>query len=50
MEQISIQKTNSLSALVYSEKIFILHWTKALMNPLKNIFFVFEKNISKKSK
>jgi CheY-like chemotaxis protein len=43
-----IQKPNSfLSFILILKKVFILHWTKALMNPLKNIFFVSEKNISK---
>ena len=44
-----IQKPNSFSSFILIlKKVFILHWTKALMNPVKNIFFVSEKNISPK--
>lgn len=43
-----IQKPNSFTSLILIlKKVFVLHWTKALMNPVKNIFFVSEKNISK---
>jgi len=44
-----IQKPNSFTGFILIlKKVFILHWTKALMNPVKNIFFVSEKNISQK--
>jgi CheY-like chemotaxis protein len=43
-----IQKPNSfIGFILILKKVFLLHWTKALMNPVKNIFFVSEKNISK---
>ena len=43
-----IQKPNSFTGFILIlKKVFTLHWTKALMNPVKNIFFVSEKNISK---
>ena len=42
-----VQKPNSFSGFILIlKKIFLLHWTKALLNPVKNIFFVSEKNIS----
>lgn len=42
-----IQKPNSFTGFIQIlKKVFTLHWTKALMNPVKNIFFVSEKNIS----
>jgi CheY-like chemotaxis protein len=44
-----IQKPNSFSGFILIlKKVFLLHWTKALINPVKNIFFVSEKNISQK--
>lgn len=44
-----IQKPSSFSGFILIlKKVFLLHWTKALMNPVKNIFFVSEKNISHK--
>ncbi|MEN2399315.1 response regulator [Flavobacterium sp. MC2016-06] len=44
-----IQKPNSFTGFILIlKKVFILHWTKALLNPVKNIFFVSEKNISHK--
>lgn len=44
-----IQKPNSFSSFILIlKKVFILHWTKALLNPIKNIFFISEKNISQK--
>ncbi|MEO8532416.1 MAG: response regulator, partial [Flavobacterium sp.] len=44
-----IQKPSSFTGFILIlKKVFILHWTKALMNPVKNIFFVSEKNISHK--
>lgn len=44
-----IQKPNSFNVFILIlKKVFILHWTKALLNPVKNIFFVSEKNISQK--
>lgn len=42
-----IQKPNSFAGFILIlKKVFLLHWTKALINPVKNIFFVSEKNIS----
>ena len=42
-----VQKPNSFSGFILIlKKVFLLHWTKALVNPVKNIFFVSEKNIS----
>ena len=42
-----IQKPNSFASFILIlKKVFILYWTKALLNPFKNIFFVSEKNIS----
>jgi CheY-like chemotaxis protein len=44
-----IQKPNSFTGFILIlKKVFLLHWTKALINPVKNIFFVSEKNISQK--
>jgi len=44
-----IQKPSSfVGFILILKKVFVLHWTKALMNPVKNIFFVSEKNISHK--
>ena len=44
-----IQKPSSFTGFILIlKKVFVLHWTKALMNPVKNIFFVSEKNISHK--
>ncbi|SHM88967.1 response regulator [Flavobacterium saccharophilum] len=43
-----IQKPNSfISFILILKKVFILHWTKVLMNPVKKLFFVSEKNISR---
>ncbi|WP_426485226.1 response regulator [Flavobacterium sp. 2] len=43
-----IQKPSSFASFILIlKKVFLLHWTKALMNPIKNIFFVSEKNISR---
>lgn len=45
-----IQKPNSFNSFILIlKKVFFLHWTKALVNPVKNIFFVSEKNISKEN-
>ena len=42
-----IQKPNSFAGFILIlKKVFTLHFTKALINPVKNIFFVSEKNIS----
>lgn len=42
-----IQKPNSFNGFILIlKKVFSLHWAKALMNPLKDIFFLSEKNIS----
>ncbi|MEO6177396.1 MAG: response regulator [Flavobacterium circumlabens] len=44
-----IQKPSSFNGfIVILKKVFLLHWTKALLNPVRNIFFVSEKNISRK--
>lgn len=44
-----IQKPNSIAGFVLIlKKVFLLHWTRALLNPVKNLFFVSEKNISGK--
>lgn len=46
-----VQKPSSFTGFVLIlKKVFLLHWTKALVSPVKNIFFVSEKNISKGSK
>ncbi|TCN53093.1 response regulator [Flavobacterium circumlabens] len=42
-----IQKLNSFTGFILIlKKVFMLHWSKALINPIKNIFFVSEKNIT----
>ncbi len=42
-----VQKPNSFSGFVMIlQKVFFLHWAKALLNPVKKLFFVSEKNIS----
>jgi len=42
-----VQKPNSFSGFVMVlKKVFFLHWAKALLNPVKKLFFVSEKNIS----
>lgn len=44
-----VQKPSSFTGFILIlKKVFILHWTKALINPVKNIFFVSEKTISHK--
>lgn len=44
-----IQKPNSFAGFVLIlKKVFTMHWAKALMNPLKDIFFLSEKNISRR--
>lgn len=46
-----IQKPNSFTSFILIlKKVFRLHWTKALLNPVKNIFFVSEKNIFQENK
>jgi CheY-like chemotaxis protein len=43
-----IQKPSSFKGFILVlKKVFILYWTKALINPLKNIFFISENNISR---
>lgn len=43
-----IQKPNSFAGFVLIlKKVFFLHWTRALLDPVKKLFFVSEKNISK---
>jgi CheY-like chemotaxis protein len=42
-----VQKPNSFSGFVLLlKKVFFLHWAKALLGPVKKLFFVSEKNIS----
>jgi CheY-like chemotaxis protein len=44
-----IQKPSSFTSFILIlKKVFILYWAKGLLNPIKNIFFVSEKNISQK--
>ncbi|KOP38830.1 response regulator [Flavobacterium sp. WLB] len=44
-----VQKPSSFTGFILIlKKVFLLHWTKVLINPVKNIFFVSEKNISHK--
>lgn len=44
-----VQKPNSFAGFVLIlKKVFSLHWAKALMDPLKEIFFLSEKNISRR--
>jgi CheY-like chemotaxis protein len=43
-----VQKPNSFTGFILIlKKVFLLHWTKALLSPVKNVFFVSEKNISR---
>jgi CheY-like chemotaxis protein len=43
-----VQKPNSFAGFVLLlKKVFFLHWAKALLSPVKNLFFVSEKNISR---
>ena len=42
-----VKKPNSIYSLVnILKKIFTLHWTKALMRPIKKAFFISEQNIA----
>lgn len=42
-----VQKPNSFAGFVLIlKKVFLLHWTRALLDPVKKLFFVSEKNIS----
>jgi len=42
-----IQKPNSFNSFILIlKKVFILHWTKTLLDPVKKIFFVSEKDVS----
>lgn len=42
-----VQKPNSFAGFVLIlKKVFFLHWTRALLDPVKKLFFVSEKNIS----
>lgn len=44
-----VQKPNSFNGFVLVlKKVFFLHWAKALISPVKNLFFVSEKNVSRK--
>ncbi|CAM3551883.1 response regulator [Flavobacterium chungbukense] len=41
-----VQKPNSFGGFVLIlKKVFFLHWTKALLDPVKKLFFVSERNI-----
>ncbi|MBE8724565.1 response regulator [Flavobacterium sp. KB82] len=43
-----VQKPNSFNAFVLLlKKVFLLHWAKALLGPVRNLFFVSEKNVGK---
>lgn len=43
-----VQKPSSFAGFVLVlRKVFLLHWAKALLGPVKSIFFVSEKNIGK---
>lgn len=45
-----VQKPNSFNGFVLIlKKVFFLHWTKALISPVKKVFFVSEKNISQRN-
>lgn len=42
-----VQKPNSFAGFVLIlKKVFFLHWAKALLGPVKKMFFVSERNIS----
>ncbi|MEP7168526.1 MAG: response regulator [Bacteroidota bacterium] len=42
-----VRKPNSLFSLVnILKKVFNLHWAKTLLNPVKKVFFISEKNIA----
>jgi len=42
-----IQKPNSFASLILIlKKVFMLHWTKTLLDPVKKVFFVSDRNIS----
>lgn len=44
-----VQKPNSFSGFVLIlKKVFLLHWAKALISPIRSLFFVSEKNISQR--
>ena len=46
-----VQKPNSFTMFILIlKKVFVLHWTKALLKPVKNLFFVSENNISRDNK
>lgn len=43
-----VQKPSSFTGFILIlKKVFVLHWTKALLSPVKNVFFLSEKNISR---
>jgi CheY-like chemotaxis protein len=43
-----VQKPSSFAGFVLVlKKVFLLHWAKALLGPVRNLFFVSEKNISR---
>lgn len=42
-----VQKPNSFAGFVLIlKKVFFLHWTRGLLDPVKKLFFVSERNIS----
>lgn len=42
-----VQKPSSFAGFVLVlRKVFLLHWAKALLSPVKKLFFVSEKNVS----
>lgn len=46
-----IKKPNSFTNFIFIlKKVFTLFWTKALLNPVKKIFFISEKVISQENK
>lgn len=43
-----VQKPSSFAGFVLVlKKVFFLHWTRSLLDPVKKLFFVSEKNISR---
>ena len=45
-----VKKPNSFTSYIFLlKKVFSLFWTKAILNPVKNIFYLSERNISKEN-
>ncbi|PWB20674.1 response regulator [Flavobacterium sp. HTF] len=43
-----VEKPHSFTGFVLIlKKVFLLHWTQALLNPVRNLFFVSEKNVTR---